>query len=480
MSSQPIQPANRSTIDLSTRYKPPGKAGRNLDPNSHDVCFESMSKNVAANHHYHNLELRINIPAGIPSMDVLQLINRTKRTQELYLPTKVSSKKEDKEESSLRENVLCIIRRLLIVPPLQFDPSENYFDEAGVSSKNLIKITPEAFKIYEQISISFNSSCSLLNFCISTKDLNLAMQYHIVNLNQNDMEIIREMAIKEFSVLIKHKHGNYLIQRIVQRDPQFSSLVAKVCTHNFRDFASNEYSSRVMQLLVRERQDFRSFVLNLFANDIRYGCSRLTVAFQLLIAIRTSVNPTEYLFVHHSLVQDHTLYESPLFKRILISYMQFADLEMVRATWIELRKFQRLETFFERKFNSLLILMVLRRGCEEALHDIFWHVRNRFCTLMKRGHFRLVMEKLLQPKYIARRALLNDCLQQITKDTLNRLARQNLEHLYFYLHLTTSSFLESESTALEEFLNSKLEFLPEKIKILLATYQLKPINKLTI
>ena len=435
-----------------------------------DFRFTTFAKEIASNHFPENIEMKVFLPKGVSKEEIHLLINKTlemaktKPQIQHSLRSRVSEKKTAPDPCSKRERLLQSIKSLLKdttflkLNQLDLDHESKEVGEAAPKAK--VNLSPAASQFYEVICNTFNDDSNLMEFCEGTKDLNVAFQQFIMNISQPAMTILREMAIREFNALIFNKHGNYLIQRIVQRDRQFSNFVTKACIENFRAFAADEYSSRVMQMLIKERADFRSFVHKYFEMDISYGYSKITVTFLLLIAMRHSPDSSEYAYVHREMEKDHSLYEFKLYKRILISYFQFAKAAMVCDTWKLIMETQSFESFFDKKFSSLILLMVVRRGFDPAIRDICSQISRKMVSLIKRKYFKVVVEKLLQPKYKSCRAAMNQSLSAISIRDLATLQKDSIENFNFYLYVTIASFKESDTDQLEAYLKRIKHFIP--------------------
>lgn len=433
-----------------------------------DSRFVSFARDVACNHFPENLEMKIMLPKGVSKEQVDSLIKKTLQMAKSKMPNTVKGNKAEPEKpyqlitkrESLLQNIKSLLTDTTFLKLNQLDLDRETKEGAEGAPKAKVQLSPVANMHFEEIVRNFNEQSTLIQYCQGTKDLNVAFQKFIMNLSQDQIGLIRSMAIREFGVLIFNKHGNYLIQRILQRDRLYSDFVTKTCVEKFKVFASNEYSSRVMQTLIRERSDFRTFVHQYFAKDVGYGVSKITVTFLLLIAMRYAEDSEEYVYVHNELVKDCTLYEYKLFKRILISYFQFAKSSMISETWRLIMETQTFESFFDKKFSSLILLMVVRRNFEPAILDIAWHISKKLGSLIRRKYFKVVIEKLLQPKYKSCRSALNSSLSAIPLHELAVLLKESREHFNFYLYITIASFRESEGSQLEAYLKKIKHLIP--------------------
>lgn len=434
-----------------------------------------LSNGVACNHHQANIQLRVFLPREVSSAQMTNffrlknLQNNKIRPAKEDLPQKISSSPLlFQKEISKRDSILQIIKMNMPPNTLKFqEVEERVEEEVGPELlQTETQLSLEAKSYYIQICRDFDSNSSLCSFCESSKELNLAFQRFIQEANPQELALIRNKAIAEFEQLVLHKHGNYLIQRIIKKDKVFANFVVETCVANFERLSNNEFSSRVMQLLVAVRADFRAFVHSFFKEHIHYACSKLTVTFQLMIAIRHSSKPADFAYVHQAMIQDHSLIGVALFKRVLISYFQFADEKMANETWGYMKKICSFESFFDKKFNSLLLLMILRRGFGQILSDIFMQFSKKVADLIDRRCFKLVAEKLLQHKYENCKRQLKDALTSASLSDLASLIKKAPTNFKYYLYLTVASFDSTEVKDLQRFIAKMGQNFGKKVPLL--------------
>jgi hypothetical protein len=433
--------------------------------------FSCFAKEIASNHCPENLGLKIILPKGISKEAASLMMRNTRKLTQKEIPSQILRKfvvsEKHQQPITRREKLLQDLKNLLtdttflklhlLVLDHQFKDGDRNPPQAKV------QIAPVVSLHYEEIKDNFGENSSLIEYCEGTKELNLAFQEFIMSIGPKQMGLISEKTRQEFGVLIFHKHGNYLVQRVLERDHLFLDFMVASCVQKFKMFASNEYSSRVMQILIRERRDFRLFVHKYFERNIRYAVSKITVTFLLLIAMRHAEDSEEYAYVHTAMVIDPTIYEYKLFKRILISYFQFSKSTMISDTWRLLLKTQTFDTFFDKKFSSLLLLMVVRRNFEPAIRTFTSLIGQKLSSLIWRKYFKVVVAKLLQPKYKSCRAALNASLTGVSLHDLSVLEMESAAQVNFYLYASVASFEESDGAGLEAFLKKIKHLIPAEL-----------------
>lgn len=438
-----------------------------------DHRFTSFAKSISINHAAWNIELKLVVPIGISTDRLNTLLNTTKALNQNYVKNKdtlnvASTKSMLQDRYDLRSYYLHLLRKRLkdtAFLKLNQLSLENEKKEISTSSKTKSKqkIPASAQLYFNKINSTFNNKCRLLSYCEGTKDLNVAFQHYIMNATPETIEIIRHKVIEEFDLLIFNKHGNYLLQRLVQKDDACCQMILRICINNFETFAGNEYSSRVMQVLIEVHPGFRTFVHSFFNKNIAFSYSKICVTFLLLIALRHSETSACFRYVYDHLKRDPGLYQYKLFKRVLIGYFQFADYSMIGEMWTLILTIEPFESFFDKKFSSLTLLMVIRRDHQDAIKQISWYLLTRFPKIIKRKYSKVMAEKLLQLKYLNFRESFNGALVAIKPYDLDSLRSSSEENFNFYLYITIASFQETQTAELEAYLRKIKQLFPTSL-----------------
>lgn len=436
-----------------------------------DHRFTSFAKSVAINHAPWNIELNLALPTGISKNRLCSLINTTKALNHYYIQRKNVKSKESMDTKTRTENIPL---RSLYLQYLKNSLKDTAFlklnqlslenEQKEMTTNSKLKSKPPLsgpqYALFQQIVSTFESRSRLLTYCVGSKDLNVAFQHYIMNTQPEILAFIRQKAVQELDSLMFHKHGNYLIQRLIQRDKISCHTIFKVCMDNFRQFGENEYSSRIMQVLIEVHPGFRAYVHTYFSSNIAFSYSKICVTFLLLIAMRHSDTSQEFQYVYDHLKRDPGLYEFKLFKRVLIGYFQFADYSMIGNMWSLILTIEPFEAYFDKKFSSLILLMVIRRNYEVALKQIAWYFSSRFSEIIKRKYSKVVAEKFLQPKYMNFRQLLCTALTVMKEEELKNIQTGSEENFNFYLYLTIASFKETQNEELEAYLRKIKHLVP--------------------
>lgn len=427
-----------------------------------DQRFSSRAQEIASNHSPCNIEFNILLPKGVLKDEIQRILQQAANPTDFpqdcdrgfsEKPFSRSSAGVESTRTTLLKHLKKMMRQADCIKPTQIESEPKEFYE---EPKQKLAMSSAVRNLYNNIPSHYRADVDLMQFCTGSKDLNVAFQHFIMDSNYEVVEQIRLQVINRFETFINNKNGNYLIQKLIQRDQIALHQVFLRSLDNFRRYALNEYASRVMQTLIELHPQFRLFVHSYFSSDLAFSYTSITVTFLLLIAMRFSENSTEYLYVYDHLRRDPSIFEIKLFKRVLIAYFQFADKEMTGDMWKLLLSIEPFENLFDKKFSSLILLMVVRRSADLAMKDIAWYISSRLPMILKKKYFKVVLQKLFQPKYSKFRHLLNVALTQVPFEHLERMKAESDDEFNYYLYFAVGSFAENQAEELETFLGSKL------------------------
>ena len=321
------------------------------------------------------------------------------------------------------------------------------------SEKEDSDLSEELSRNLDWIQKEFSVKSNILDYCYNDKNLNISFQHFIKICCPKTLDIIVSKVNEHLYTIMYDKYGNYLIQKLLERDLSFRSEIEGICKFNFAEMAENEYSSRVLQALASVSPSFRRFVNQYFKENIEFAISKISVTFVLLITMKYSESSTEFYYIEELFISNPMLFEYKLFKRILIAYIQFADdMRIVHRIWKRLSGVT-FGSFFDLKFGALILLMLVKRGHQKAMKKIALKFRTTLPSLLNRRYFKLVAEKLLQPKYSPIHPIISQQLQQIPFETLDQIHASSPTDFYFVVYLIVSSFSkETDKELLQQFM----------------------------
>lgn len=355
---------------------------------------------------------------------------------------------------------------LLKVKP--YDPSKDHEEDPDILyNKPIPAIDPdyllkEVGLCTQQIVELFKTGhLDLDSWCLGSRTRNLAFQSFLESLDEKDCKEIAAQMVPRIPYFMVEKHGNYVIKKMIDYDKDFMKSVECYCRKNFKALADDEYSSRVMQSLVDSSPEFLDFVVDHFKKDLKPTFTKISLMFILVAAIRKAASQKRFEFLIDYMEANPQVFDIKLFKRILISFIQYATEDEVLATWNVVINAQNLEALLKDRFGSLLFLMLIRRGHPVVLGEIGLLMKQRVDFVFSTKFYKSITSKLTYSKYCSFRMIYLNSLLNISPKSLKALKSQDKKYTE-YVYSVLSQF----DAIMHEPVESKAPKMPKFLQML--------------
>ena len=304
-------------------HRPYGQSARRA------LCIES-------NHKINNLSFKA-LPAQMPLKDGVHM-----RYHDSCNPEKRSHKQNGKSEPLLEENRFFDYRE-----------EQRDLEKEGLAPKlhaSFIRDFAEA------------PSGMLLELATQSKASSLQMQYFVEISPPEYLLRITELIQHHLSILITHKFGSYLIQKMLLRDRRTVGTVATFCRRQFINLSNNEYSSRVMQRVIEQSADFRKFANASFKKNLEYYLQSVPSGFLVSSAIAKAQTEDERDILSEYLQKNPSRwFENKYLKKILVTYLTSCSSEKLNhySAWLKID--QSVFSFLQDKHSCFILLKFLER-----------------------------------------------------------------------------------------------------------------------
>lgn len=284
--------------------------------------------------------------------------------------------------------------------------SKNYRIEPAFKSRN--RFYPEVSanelireeQLLNSIVLSKSSDSDLLQLSSTKKSQSLALQKYIKICSQQEVEMVcSALSYTSIVQLITHQFGNYTIQELVRRSMSFQKRVEEHCQEDFYSLADQEYSSRVMQLLIEASNSFRSFALKACEHNLDRVVEKISSVFLIAACIRTAKCEDEYRFLLNELSMNIKPWlTKKYFKRILVSILQCCEQPTLQQVYKLLGLQTNILKFFEDKYSTYVVLTFAERGHQPSIDLLAQIIRHDHVALLEAEYFRFFISKLSKDK----------------------------------------------------------------------------------
>lgn len=287
--------------------------------------------------------------------------------------------------------------------------------------------------------------------CVLSKESSLNVQRVI---SEGSAEQIRELSAaltNHIAPLITHKLASYVLQKLALKDAAFRADLEAFCRAEFWQIASDEFASRVMQILIEASTAFWKFVNDQLSSDLAYCMGHSSINHLLVVCIKRAPRQSD---IHYILefAQQHRFWLGNLaFQRILKEFVQRCSLSDLDRVAILLKIQKNCFSMLNNKVLTQILLHMLQRSAESVIALWEEQINSNLASLMETKFFKLLISKLWEfPTSQASRrfAVALASLSVSKKEGL----RNSAQTLSFFYYLALKSLRLSEPTRVNSYL----------------------------
>ena len=234
---------------------------------------------------------------------------------------------------------------------------------------------------------------------------------------------LEKLAYDNREFLIKDKYGCHVMRIFIRKLPGLLDVIGEMVLERFAEMCCNEFSNKVMQVVVACKDHLKPRFLKLFCKNWSFIKRSISCIYLLTACLRNTPNSSE----HFKLVGEYLYNERSPFlvidkhdKRILARYMEYCDEEeMDRFYRILLFKFELHERCSD-KYMVYIFRLLLRRGHKQSMILLLSSLESQPGYYLKIQAFRSLILDIIKEK---------DCMEDFKKEvirTLNLATEQNL------------------------------------------------------
>lgn len=226
------------------------------------------------------------------------------------------------------------------------------------------------------------------------------------------------------SVLIVHKFGSFILQRLLASFGPSFEMVEGLCKANFQELIKNEYSSRVIQLLIEKSNEFCDFTLEFFRENLVQATTLSSACHLLVAALKntTSVHSRDFIIDH--LRKKPVLIGNRFFQRVLLTYVHIGTQKQLDEVAAVLGISSKLSRLFNRKATNVIVLTLLKREHKPTTHAVCIQLSRNPQQLFETRYFTTSMHKLTEDKLTSLMNSVFDTLVSLQSHVLEPLGKK--------------------------------------------------------
>jgi hypothetical protein len=246
------------------------------------------------------------------------------------------------------------------------------------------KLKPEEF-----LSITIDSKTSAAAFQLFL--IKSPLPQEVINL----VELTAE-------VLLWDKFGCHILRRVVVISAKIRALLANLSLSQYVDMATNEFSSRVMQVLAAEDCEYSKRCISLFCENWKKVVVHASSNYLLSVCLKMISNSSkEFLSVGQALLDRcSTLIESKYDKRILLVYLEGCHEKEVEIFYNILKFRSQFKQRCEDKYMVYIFRTLLRRHHKPSVDILFENMKDNLADLLTTKYFRMLLAEIFTEKRV--------------------------------------------------------------------------------
>lgn len=201
------------------------------------------------------------------------------------------------------------------------------------------------------------------------------------------LRIVGQLILRDLHYLVKHPFGNYVVQKQLILDQVFAKKLETLSLKYLTDWAQNEFSSRVLQSVLRHYPTFRKAVFMEYQDKLSLCFESISIVFLLSAAMQASGPKSDLEFLIRDITENPEKWiKNKYSKRLIISFIQIAPLKSLDVLVHKMKIADNMIELLEDKFNVYLIIGLLKREHPLTMISLQNSIRYSFESLFKAKH----------------------------------------------------------------------------------------------
>ena len=278
--------------------------------------------------------------------------------------------------------------------PVQLKEEPETQDSSPIVKKDTRMIQPaKGNLLFSDSELRNASSEQLMTWATSNKEQSVKLQESISIVNQETIVAVENFAIQNLGFLIYDRLGGYVLQRLLPRSLRLEHALVAYSLAHFGSTLANEYSSRVLELLVTRSVTFRSAVLR----HCRLNLPQLLTSFPAVFVVSAAVAATTDE-IERDIVSSHLaspeMMASKFFKRVLVTYI--AHCSAGHLAWLgSLLAFEtNLGFYLGDRYATQVLAASILRGCPRAIGSLLYSLGTSVYNTLSLKHFDFLINHL--------------------------------------------------------------------------------------
>lgn len=325
------------------------------------------------------------------------------------------------------------------------------------SAKVNIDLISQVLKDLPQIEDLEDSA--FVDLCITNKITSKAIQTLLAQGDKATQATILAHCETSLDFLLHSKYGNFILQEAVRCCPSFAANLERKITPILGSLVSLDGPSRVMQVLVIYRPQFRLSVLRWFLSQLEILQESVPLVFLLSSAIQATNHCKQEMKLLRGVLfspKSNNLRKFKFFKPLIASFIDKCTSRDLDKVFRFFNIGPQFDLLLNDRFGALVLDSLLIRGHEETISLMLTRLAQFLPTLITAKYFKALIHRLAYSQ--TSEDLKRSMLKELARGSPSGLKEvtSSPEKCYFITYIV-SSLLTSEHRGLLLRLKNELD-----------------------
>ena len=315
------------------------------------------------------------------------------------------------------------------------------------------------------VSLKESEPGQIFEMATSSKQSSILVQCYIGDCCVEALESFNKKISAYYPQLMTHKFGSFVVQRLIAKHEPAFHQVSEISKSQFKNLILNEYSSRVIQLLVEKSHDFCDFTNQFFRGNFNVAITSSSACHLLVSSLKCSEAAELGSCILNHLRLKPILLANKFFHRVLLTYLQIATHQQLDEAAGTLGIEYRTLKLFNRKATNTILLTLIQREHLPTIEAVLAQLARSPLQVLETRYFTFSMQKLSLDKPSAFTRALMETLDSLNTSQVKSLSKKPVVFCQYVFTLLNSS-TEDQRPLVSSFLE-RAEVRKPLLKILL-------------
>lgn len=303
----------------------------------------------------------------------------------------------------------------------------------------------------------------IIEMASATKESSMRLQSLISDGNFKDLAEFSEKIRPHLDSFITDKFACFVVQRLLVTYNPAIEMVEQLCIARFEELMKNEYSSRVIQLLIEKSPRFCEFSFGFIKTNFKVSISSSSACHLLVACLKNRTSKNEIDFIVDNLKKNSNLIGNRFFNRVLLTYCQVCSERQLDKLAVVMEIFGKVQKISNRKATNQIFVALLQRLHQPTIKALCDELIRNPERMFKTKYFTNSIHVATQDQPEQVMSPLFNVLSHPSLSTLDMLSRET-EVLYPYVYLLLRTCRESQKPIVANLLaNSSISSLISRL-----------------